>query len=249
MHAHERPELYYFISGNVEYIVEGNLYQLSPGDIIITHGSEAHMPLIHPGEPYERISIQFDRSLIDDIDSSGLLLKPFFDRSLGQKNLYSPCDCDGTGFANCFDGFDTPVTPDEKRLNIVSTLLCTLIRISRQFESISHKEKYPDIDDISGQLIRYINDELFNDISVSSISRHFFLSETQLYRIFKKATGSSVWEYIRIKRLLAAREKILSGESAGIAASSCGFQDYSSFYRAYTDRFKMSPSKTTQPQK
>lgn len=70
-----------FISfpGNVDYIVEGAVYQLTPGDIVITHSAEVHQPIIHPGAPYERISIQFDDALIRDIDSSGLLLKPFWD--------------------------------------------------------------------------------------------------------------------------------------------------------------------------
>lgn len=244
LHAHERMELFYFISGNVEYMVEGSLYQLSPGDIIITRSAEVHMPIIHPGAPYERISIQFNPSIIENIDSSGVLLKPFLDRSLGQKNLYPPCDQHGVRFVSCFDGFDLPDTPPARRINIIHVLLGAMIGISRQFEGISHEEKYPDIDDLSGQLINYINQELFSKISVSTISQHFFLSESQVNRIFKKATGSSIWEYIRIKRLLAAREKILAGESAASVAASCGYQDYSSFYRAYTDRFKVSPSKT-----
>ena len=71
LHAHDKLELFYFISGNVDYIVEGAVYQLTPGDIVITHSAEVHQPIIHPGAPYERISIQFDDALSRDIDSSG----------------------------------------------------------------------------------------------------------------------------------------------------------------------------------
>lgn len=55
-----------------------------------------------------------------------------------------------------------------------------------------------------------------------------------------------MWEYILIKRLFAARERILAGESVYTAAANCGFQDYSAFYRAYVARFQVSPSKTIQ---
>ena len=44
-----------------------------------------------------------------------------------------------------------------------------------------------------------------------------------------------------IKRLTAAREKIRSGEAAQYAAESCGFGDYSTFYRAYVKYFGRSP--------
>jgi mannose-6-phosphate isomerase-like protein (cupin superfamily) len=64
LHAHEHMELFYFISGNVEYVVEGNIYKLSPGDIVLARSAEVHRPVIYPGTPYERISIQFSDAVI-----------------------------------------------------------------------------------------------------------------------------------------------------------------------------------------
>lgn len=246
LHAHDKLELFYFISGNVDYIVEGAVYQLTPGDIVITHSAEVHQPIIHPGAPYERISIQFDDALIRDIDSSGLLLKPFWDRSLGCSNLYSFQGRSASGLLPCFEDFDLPSSPEEKRLNIIAVLLRCMLWISHQFETISQAEKYPLADGVASELINYINQELFSKISLATIGQRFFLSKSQINRIFRKATGSSVWEYILIKRLFAARERILAGESVYTAAANCGFQDYSAFYRAYVARFQVSPSKAIQ---
>lgn len=130
------------------------------------------------------------------------------------------------------------------QLNIISTLLSVLISISVQFESLSPAEKYTHDTSIAGQLISAINQNLFSDISLSSISRQFYISESQVNRIFKRATGASVWKYIRAKRLLAAREMILAGTPATAAAENCGFQDYSTFYRAYVAQFHILPSET-----
>lgn len=130
------------------------------------------------------------------------------------------------------------------QLNIISTLLSVLISISVQFESLSPTEKYTHDTSIAGQLISAINQNLFSDISLSSISRQFYISESQVNRIFKRATGASVWKYIRAKRLLAAREMILAGTPATAAAENCGFQDYSTFYRAYVAQFHILPSET-----
>ena len=149
LHAHDKLELFYFISGNVDYIVEGAVYQLTPGDIVITHSAEVHQPIIHPGAPYERISIQFDDALIRDIDSSGLLLKPFWDRSLGCSNLYSFQGRSASGLLPCFEDFDLPSSPEEKRLNIIAVLLRCMLWISHQFETISQAEKYPLADGVA----------------------------------------------------------------------------------------------------
>lgn len=48
-----------------------------------------------------------------------------------------------------------------------------------------------------------------------------------------------------IKRLTSARERIRRGESAGSAAENAGFDDYSSFYRAYVKRFGCPPKNDT----
>lgn len=244
MHVHEHMELFYLISGDVEYIVEGTSYKLSPGSIILARAGEAHMPVVHAGTPYERISIQFAAHLLKSVDPDGHLIRPLLERSLGQQNLYPTPGHPNDFFMAYFSHFDRPGYDSQKRVHILSILLMVLDEISYQFGQVDDREKYPDAGGISTQLINSINEDLFEDISLSSISRKFFLSESQVNRVFKKATGSSVWEYIRIKRLLAAREKILAGENPSAACFSCGFQDYSTFYRAYKAHFGVSPSKT-----
>ncbi|MBP3913408.1 MAG: AraC family transcriptional regulator [Lachnospiraceae bacterium] len=58
----------------------------------------------------------------------------------------------------------------------------------------------------------------------------------------RKASGTSVWKYISIKRLLAAHARILRGDSVSEAAYACGFGDYSSFFRMYKKHFGRAPS-------
>lgn len=170
--------------------------------------------------------------------------KPFKDRSLGQLNQYPLAGCPREQFLPFFEHFDDHSTKEMCRLNIISTLLSVLISISVQFESLSPAEKYTHDTSIAGQLISAINQNLFSDISLSSISRQFYISQSQVNRIFKRATGASVWKYICAKRLLAAREMILAGTPATAAAENCGFQDYSTFYRAYEAQFHILPSET-----
>ena len=91
------------------------------------------------------------------------------------------------------------------------------------------------------QIIRYINNNLGHPLTLEALCERFYVSRAQFCRRFKKATGTSVGKYITIKRLLLAQQMILDGSKPSNIPSLCGFQDYSTFYRAYTKFFGHSP--------
>jgi AraC-like DNA-binding protein len=86
-----------------------------------------------------------------------------------------------------------------------------------------------------------VNEHLYEELSLDTICKKFYISKPQLCRIFKRATGSTVWEYVTTKRLIAAQRLIRSGIPVAEAARKCGFGDYTSFYRAYRKQFGEKP--------
>ena len=68
MHAHERMEIFYFLSGCGAYLIEGTQYDLCAGDVLIMRHAEAHKLLIRPDEPYDRIAIHFSPRLLSSLD-------------------------------------------------------------------------------------------------------------------------------------------------------------------------------------
>ncbi len=88
MHVHERCEIFYFVSGNAEYLVEGARYPLEPGSILIMRPAESHRTHILGSGGYERYALNFSVSAVDCIDPERRLLKAFFDRPLGRGNFY-----------------------------------------------------------------------------------------------------------------------------------------------------------------
>lgn len=238
MHVHEMLEIYYFISGSGTYLVEGTAYPLESGDILILREAEIHRLSIQSSVPYERIAFHFSRTLLERIDPSLGLLRPFTDRPLGQLNHYrasDPCHCH---LQTVFRDFTFQDIPDV-RLNLLGRLLMFLTALNGVFVSpdnlVAADESLP------AQIVRYTNDRLFTDLSLQTVADHFYRSRSQISRIFHQATGSSFWEYVSIKRLLAARAMIQRGEKATAAALICGFGDYSVFYRAYRNYFGHSP--------
>ncbi|MEE1280081.1 MAG: AraC family transcriptional regulator [Oscillospiraceae bacterium] len=237
-HTHLLNELYYFISGKAVFKIEGTRYPLHPGDILIMRHAESHSLEISSGEPYERLSLHFDSELLRSIDPELHLLHAYNDRELGTNNLFTPSD------------FYTPICgmlaeallkkTDNPRQHIISMLIPILSELSVAYEN---KKNNPSENDDSGRrIIDYINRHLSDDLSLDHICARFYISKPQLCRIFKAATGSTVWEYVTVKRLMAAQQLIRSGTAPTKAAANCGFNDYSVFYRAYRRRFGSSPS-------
>ncbi len=235
MHTHEWMELYYFVDGDASFLVEGNEYILRPHDILIMRSAEAHKLELRSGQRYERIAIHFHPSVLESADPDGVLLRPFLERPLGRGNRFR-----SAGFKSIFENFDNDIIPELRRLMVLTTLQTALLEICEA--ALSAGTTPYDSAGIAAAILKYVNDRLFSDLSVAALSREFYLSPSQLSRVFRKATGSSVWQYIRAKRLLAARERIASGATASAACAACGFRDYSAFYRAYLDRFKEPPS-------
>jgi AraC-like DNA-binding protein len=137
-----------------------------------------------------------------------------------------------------FRDFDFRNIPDV-RLNLIGRLLLFLTALNGVFDDSG--SGYTSDNGFPGQLVRYVNRHLFEQLSLQSVADHFFRSRSQISRIFHQATGSSFWEYVTIKRLLASRAMLQRGEKAGTAAVACGFTDYSVFYRAYKNHFGHSP--------
>lgn len=239
MHIHDKCEIYCFVSGNAEYLVEGARYPLKTGSVLIMRPAESHRARILGNEKYERYAVNFSFTATDILDPRRILMKPFLDRPLGRGNLYSAWELGGKTIhllkemRGCGDQY-------ERRIEI-STRLFLLLELIYKAYLRRVTDGYAPPTELSEMLVAYVNDHLFEELSVSVLAERFFLSPSQIGRIFRRATGAAPWEYITIKRLTAAREKMRRGESAGSTAESTGFGDYSSFYRAYVKHFGCSP--------
>ena len=238
MHVHERMEIFYFISGKGSYLVEGTQYPLQPNDILIMRAAETHRLSISPDEPYERIAIHFTPALLSSMDPELRLLRPFLDRPLGQLNHY-PAAQDRSGrLRAAFAGFSFDHVPNV-RLNLLARLLLFLTNLNGIYDPAG---LHPAAESgLQSQLVAYVNEHLFDPISLQTVADQFYRSRSQISRLFLQATGSPFWEYVSIKRLLAAQAMIQQGEAAGVACAACGFSDYSSFFRAYRARLGHSP--------
>ena len=64
-HYHEFHKITIFISGNVQYFVEGKTYPLEPYDIVLVNRNDIHRVQVDPSLPYERIIVYISPGFID----------------------------------------------------------------------------------------------------------------------------------------------------------------------------------------
>lgn len=235
-HVHDRCEIFYFISGNAQYLVEGSAYPLESGSLLIMRSGEAHCTKILSSERYERYAVNFPLSLFDSFDPKRRLMRAYTDRPLGEGNMFTLRGLENVFYEMC----NTELDDYDKTLLLTTRLIELIGLINREYDKRSAEGE--EAHTLAGRIVRYVNLHLFDELSVPTLAEHFFLSPSQFSRVFRQATGAPPWEYITAKRLFAAREMLANGTPAGEAAQSCGFGDYSVFYKAYVKRFGHSPN-------
>lgn len=243
LHVHRDYEVLCFVSGNVSYLVEGREYTMRPGCIMLMRPAEIHKLVVNGKGEYERYVLNFHGDILREIGISDEMMRAFTDRELGEKNRYLSSEFlsfDTVGFfrqliEECAD-FD----PRQVILANLGALLCAVNHAFLKKDSVDVSGE----DTLGRELIAYVNENLTSQITLQSVSEHIHMSPSQVNRVFRSLTGTSVYDYILSKRLVMVREMMANGEGAVTASQKCGFGDYSSFYRLYKKRVGRAPTET-----
>lgn len=238
MHAHECYELYYFLSGHAVFWVEGTPYPLRSDDIMIFNIAETHRISVQSDVPYERAAVLFNSAMLDQVDPEHTLLTPFCSRTLGHDNRFHSSDFRDGYWKHCLTNMFSEA--ENRRLQISVNLLPLLNELNYAFSNKKGKSG-DNQDDMPQLIVQYINENIFDFLSADEVACKFSISKSSLFAMMKKTTGTTFWNYITIKRLLYARQQLLMGHKPMEVYARCGFQDYTTFYRAYRSKFGTSP--------
>lgn len=246
LHFHDFNKIVVFISGNVTYLIEGKSYRLKPWDILLVSSSEVHKAIIDASGTYERMIIWVNSNFLAKHSSPGSNLLSCFDTAAKEKRNLLRLEPEllrqGKQLLSQLkeeygkDGFGS-------QLLMNSLLLQFIIYINRLFlnpDAVRHQEE-GEYDESIGAVIRHINENLCEDMSVGSLASKFYMSRYHLMHKFKSQTGYTIHSYILQKRLMMANALIKSGLTMAEACSECGFGDYSSFVRAFKKTYGLSP--------
>ncbi len=91
--------------------------------------------------------------------------------------------------------------------------------------------------------ILHIEERLCERIPIQELAHDVFASRFHFHRLFKKVTGSSVYQYILCRKLSESSKWLLeTDKSVGAIADAIGFESHEGFCRAFKNRIGVSPS-------
>lgn len=246
VHQHDFYEVYYFIGGNVEYSVEGRTYDLQSGDLLLINPLELHQPRIAPDQQdYERIVLWINKNYLSELCYNKTSLTRCFDNTIpDHSNLLRPSKMQQTYISAMLDEIINEKNENGYAVEIATEamILRFLVELNRlTINSKSEKEKEESSSTIIPDVLDYINSHFCEKLTLTSIADEFFVSKYYLSHVFNNVVGTSVHRYIMLKRLIHAKQMLLSGIKSTTAATNCGFNDYAGFYRAFTAEYGVTP--------
>lgn len=240
-HYHDFHKIIVFISGKVTYHIEGKAYHLKPRDILLVSQGAIHKPEIDPSVPYERYIFW----IRDDLSCQELntCFQKANDRSF---NLVRADSALQERLKDLLPEIEQTLQNKHFGDTVLRNALFTqfMIYINRIFlrtSSSPYKKTYSSDTQVE-QLLKYINRNLSENLSIDQLANRFFFSKYHMMRKFKNETGYTIHNYITSKRLLMARSLISQGMPVMKAAQASGFHDYTTFVRAYKKQFGKAPS-------
>lgn len=234
-HSHNMYEIYLFLNGDGDFVVEGNVVPLERGVLIFTLCGQTHNLLLKSDEkPYERIALMFGEKylpkkceeLLQMASKSGCVAK-FSENEINW--LLQSLEILKSG--------DSEYTKKSLSASLINLIVHKTMISSQKANTYDETE-----DNLVKQIIHYIDRHFGENISLDSIERALYRDKAYLGRRFKEVMGCSMWEYIIRKRIFSARQQLYLTQSVSDAFAASGFGDYSAFYRKYKKYVGCSPS-------
>ena len=234
-HIHPHCEMLFFVEGEADYNIDGQILRPRPGDILCIPAATYHYLMPKAAIPYENYVIGVEPERLPEEQYRLLFSAPYLMRMRDDevvrrrfadldayRRQYSDAD-----FARCAEA--------------AMTELFTYLYYRKREHGRTDEDAaltYPE------RIVRYIADHLREPMDAERISRHFLLSPSYVQNLFSSHMHIGLRTYILQKKIFSAHGDLLRGDRPKDVCERYAFGDYSSFYRLYKKTFGHSPKGT-----
>lgn len=244
-HTHDYYEFYLFLEGNVSIQIEGELFLLRYGDVILIPPGIRHCAVVHDCErPYRRFVFWVSRAYcarlaaidaaygyaMDFVGAAGTYI--FHNDRAAFNDLQ-------TGVFRLIEEMHAQRFGREAKVSLCAQDL--VLQLNRVIYERSHGGSEGEERELCGSVIAYMEEHPDAELGLEQIAAALYMSKYHIAHVFKENMGISVHQYLMKKRMAACRDDILAGKKLTEVGLSHGFRDYSSFYRAFRKEYGVSP--------
>lgn len=227
---HNYHEILYLMDKDLELLTDSGIFYLKAGSLLFIPSGTYHLLRLNKNEFFERLVILFSDDIIKDTPLSELVDSLII--------LENPKEFEEIFKKLCKILSDTDSPYNKYQAYSIFNYLLTELLISPSKKVVPDKSY-----NLLSDVIEYINNNLSKKLTAAKLSELFNFSESTLTHRFKQDYNISLHEYIIQRRLFHAQFLIKQGFLPTKIFLECGYENYSSFYRAYQKFFGYSPSK------
>ena len=246
LHHHDFYEIFFLVTGDVTYAIEGRFYHVAPGDVLLISPRELHQITIRSEtEPYERFVLWIDPAMLSRLSTEKTNLEKCLNpsRENYSNQLRIPIEYMNE-IRNLMESIYRESDSEDFGADVLQESLITqlLVRINRISESKDEKREVGAYTNtlVEG-VIDYVNLHYSETLSLDDMAERLFVSKYHLSHEFRKQMGTGVYHYIQKKRVQIARQLLAQGEKPNNVFRMCGFSDYAGFYRAFKAEYGAGP--------
>ncbi len=224
-HYHPYFELYYLEEGKRFHMLENDIYQTEPGDMMLFAPYTMHHSYSHDAdERFKRIVLYFSPEAIAD--------PKVLEKLRNGSGLYHV----DTKFGHYIHGMLGMLLMEQDETDELhdATMRTTLNMIVLSLLKAATPAEKPEAQSLISRMVEYIYGHYSEDIRLDDLAEQFYVSKFYLCHEFKKYTNRTISQYINTTRILQAQREIMdTNRSLTKIASDCGFASCTHFSRTF----------------
>jgi AraC-like DNA-binding protein len=244
VHNHDGYEIVLFLRGDVNIMIEPEIFKMKRGDIFFTSPLVFHGLDLEDISSYERIVINIQYEYLNELGDEETDFSTLFrsEASPNMNHLVIPEEAlpDFIDLAErlheCMDSTAFGHTALARALLI--EFMLKALQYSTETEPQTKNSLMPQV---VSRIFDYIDSNIKEDLTINSMAKDLHYSSDHLSRVFSEATGDSLKHYINAKKIVLAQKLLLQNNSPYDVCFMIGYNNYSSFSRRFSKQIGMSP--------